>query len=309
MGGGGKAVLVHCRMWCWPVETKSVQPLVVPVWSSCRASLINLSGMCFCVGCVDADVSKKLLFLDLTRKVSRSFETSRAARPSHDSQELNLRVINLFVCPLKKTDSEESLVPVIQLEADAITTHRHRFSPVINSLPHWVWGFRCDFVLRRFERSYCLHQAVGNNMHIDKASPQNSWTPPPSGFLAPQLVSCLAKCSRSPRSNHKLPESRKAPMAVWFRIPFFRDMTPNHWRFEVALCLRVRARGPTFGPSDAKSCPHVSCTSQLKLSEFCVVTALIDWSWAGNRSTLTAQEHPVGMWGGVIIFSLQRSCP
>jgi len=31
MGGGGKAVLVHCRMWCWPVETKSVQPLVVPV--------------------------------------------------------------------------------------------------------------------------------------------------------------------------------------------------------------------------------------------------------------------------------------
>jgi hypothetical protein len=132
-------------------------------------------------------------------------------------------------------------------------------------------------VLRRFERSYCLRQAVGNSMHIDKALPLRTVEPPSPGFLAPQLVYCLAKCSRSPWSNRKLFASLKAPMVVCFRIPFFLDMTPRRCRFEVALCLRVRARGSTSGPSDAKSCPHVSCTSQLKLSDFCVdVTALID---------------------------------
>jgi hypothetical protein len=276
MIGAGGAVLMHYRVWYWPGETDFVQLLVIDAcliqlqgvtrqkeihreaWSlvSGIAENVVLSGMCFCVvECVGIDISKKLLFLYLTRKASRSFETSWAARPSHSFTTHKNRISEwlIFLFALLQTDSEESLVPVIQLEADAITTHSHRFSALRSyKFPSFI---ECD----DSGVTSCCDVSSDHTASIKQSVTACTSTRrhlseqlnPPPGFLAPQLVPCLARCSRSPGSNHKLLESPKAPMTVCFRIPFFRDMTPHRWRFEIALCLRVRARGPTFGPNDA----------------------------------------------------------
>lgn len=143
----------------------------------------------------------------------------------------------------------------------------------------WDVPLCCDVSSDRSAFVFSItHAVTGDIMHTDMAS-----RPRAAGSAVAVLlhgVSSRASRSKRPERIRSFRTNPKFFTTVWFRIPFFWGTGPHSWliasrRFGGTLCLHFQgSRGPTSGPSDATSYPHISYAQQHKLGVCCTgVTA------------------------------------